>query len=134
PPSLDYISGPEEPQTPPAPQDEDVHEPMFIQPYDPDFVPKPIYPEEQSLSYHHPPLTLLPVELGLPFDFRYEVEESSTARPIRGQRIEDTWIDPVETVPEISPMTMGEVNTGVTELAELHEHDTQDLYALLEDA
>ncbi|GJW84977.1 hypothetical protein Tco_0158122 [Tanacetum coccineum] len=31
-------------------------------------------------------------------------------------------------------MIMGEVNTRVTELAELHEHDTQDLYALLEDA
>ncbi|GJV84605.1 reverse transcriptase domain-containing protein [Tanacetum coccineum] len=31
-------------------------------------------------------------------------------------------------------MTIGEVNTRVTELAELHEHDTQDLYALLEDA
>nr|GEY28042.1 hypothetical protein [Tanacetum cinerariifolium] len=31
-------------------------------------------------------------------------------------------------------MTIGEVNTRVTKLAELHEHDTQDLYALLEDA
>ncbi|GKD24997.1 hypothetical protein Tco_1231211 [Tanacetum coccineum] len=31
-------------------------------------------------------------------------------------------------------MTVEEVNTRVTELAELHEHDTQDLYALLEDA
>ncbi|GKC80540.1 hypothetical protein Tco_1131314 [Tanacetum coccineum] len=31
-------------------------------------------------------------------------------------------------------MTMGEVNTRVTELAELHEHDTQNLYALQEDA
>ncbi|GJW05744.1 hypothetical protein Tco_1568167 [Tanacetum coccineum] len=31
-------------------------------------------------------------------------------------------------------MTVGEVNTRVIELAELHEHDTQDLYALLEDA
>ncbi|GKD69667.1 hypothetical protein Tco_1323757 [Tanacetum coccineum] len=31
-------------------------------------------------------------------------------------------------------MTVGEVNTRVTELVELHEHDTQDLYALLEDA
>ncbi|GJU15079.1 putative reverse transcriptase domain-containing protein [Tanacetum coccineum] len=39
-----------------------------------------------------------------------------------------------EAVPEIAPMTMGEVNTRVIELAELHEHDTQDLYALLEDA
>ncbi|GKE01488.1 hypothetical protein Tco_1389471 [Tanacetum coccineum] len=31
-------------------------------------------------------------------------------------------------------MTMGEVNTRVTELTELHERDIQDLYALLEDA
>ncbi|GJS20182.1 hypothetical protein Tco_0448814 [Tanacetum coccineum] len=48
--------------------------------------------------------------------------------------IRDTWVDPAEAVPEIIPMTVGEVNTRVTELAELHEHDTQDLYALLEDA
>ncbi|GKB58263.1 hypothetical protein Tco_0914449 [Tanacetum coccineum] len=43
---------------------------------------------------------------------RYEVGESSTARPIgvRG------------------------IDYGVTELAELYEHDMQDLYALLEDA
>ncbi|GJW34599.1 hypothetical protein Tco_0054631 [Tanacetum coccineum] len=89
---------------------------------------------------------------------RYEVGESSTARPtgdrgvdygfvstldaeerrrrIRevGYGIRDTWVDPAEAVPEIAPMTVGEVNTRVTELAELHEHDTQDLYALLEDA
>ncbi|GJU16536.1 hypothetical protein Tco_1144502 [Tanacetum coccineum] len=89
---------------------------------------------------------------------RYEVGESSTARPTggrgvdygfvstldaeerrRGSRevgygIRDTWVDPAEAVPEIAPMTVGEVNTRVTELAELHEHDTQDLYALLEDA
>ncbi|GJS47839.1 hypothetical protein Tco_0597960 [Tanacetum coccineum] len=32
------------------------------------------------------------------------------------------------------PNDVGEVNTRVTELAELHERDTQDLYALLEDA
>ncbi|GKG47523.1 hypothetical protein Tco_0507008, partial [Tanacetum coccineum] len=46
----------------------------------------------------------------------------------------DTWVDSAEAVPEIEPMTVKEVNTRVTELAELHEHDTQDLYALLEDA
>ncbi|GJX85667.1 putative reverse transcriptase domain-containing protein [Tanacetum coccineum] len=34
----------------------------------------------------------------------------------------------------MAPMTVGEVNTRVVELAELHEHNTQDLYALLEDA
>ncbi|GKE71830.1 hypothetical protein Tco_1529902, partial [Tanacetum coccineum] len=89
---------------------------------------------------------------------RYEVGESSTARPTRGRGIDygfvntvdaearrrgirevgygirDTWVDPAETVPEIAPMTVGEVNTKVTELAELDEHDTQDLYALLKDA
>ncbi|GKE39787.1 hypothetical protein Tco_1463192 [Tanacetum coccineum] len=51
-----------------------------------------------------------------------------------GYGIRDTWVDPAEAVPEITPMTVGEVNTRVTELAKLHEHDTQDLYALLEDA
>ncbi|GJX65604.1 hypothetical protein Tco_0299947 [Tanacetum coccineum] len=89
---------------------------------------------------------------------RYEVGESSTARPTRGRGIDygfvttvdakargqgisevgygirNTWVDPAEAVPEIAPVTVGEVNTRVTELAELHEHDTQDLYALLEDA
>ncbi|GKE61948.1 putative reverse transcriptase domain-containing protein, partial [Tanacetum coccineum] len=89
---------------------------------------------------------------------RYKVGESSTARPTRGRGIDygfvstvdaeerrqgirdvgygirDTWVDPAEVVPEIAPMIVGEVNTRVTELAKLHEHNTQDLYALLEDA
>nr|GEW44271.1 hypothetical protein [Tanacetum cinerariifolium] len=344
-------------QTPPVPQDEDEHEPMFIQPHVPDYVPKPMYPEyipleyehvlpaeektlppvvsptvespeyvtesnpeedleeyeddesedgpvdypmdggddrddddvdlfgddannkdeeeeehlaltdsgvvvpaielvahlrEQSLLYHHPLLTLLPLKPGLQFGFRlpysfhqrcttpsahsspppvpspllpssgcptqiqtlrmastqalidvvtvalpspplplplyipppvdrrddipetkmpprkrsclfglcskYEIGESSTARPTEGRGIDyrfvstldaearrqginkvgygirDTWVNLTEAVPEIAPMTLGEVNTKVTELAELHEHDTQDLYALLEDS
>ncbi|GKD67191.1 hypothetical protein Tco_1309299, partial [Tanacetum coccineum] len=90
--------------------------------------------------------------------FRYEVGESSTARPTRDRGVDygfvstvdaearcqgisevrygirDTWVDPAEAVLEIAPMALREVNTRVTELAELHEHDTQDLYALLEDA
>ncbi|GKD69051.1 hypothetical protein Tco_1323141, partial [Tanacetum coccineum] len=41
---------------------------------------------------------------------------------------------PADAVPKIAPTTVGEVNTRVIELAELHKHDTQDLYALLEDA
>ncbi|GKD61019.1 hypothetical protein Tco_1298528 [Tanacetum coccineum] len=89
---------------------------------------------------------------------RYKVGKSSTASPTGdrgtnygfvsivdakprrqgnnevGYGIRDTWVDPAEEVPEIAPMTLGEVNTRVTELAELHEHDTHDLYALLEDA
>nr|GEV87999.1 hypothetical protein [Tanacetum cinerariifolium] len=51
-----------------------------------------------------------------------------------GHGIRDTWVDPTEAVPEIVPMTLGDVNTRVTDLAEINEHDTQDLYALLEDA
>ncbi|GKD97450.1 hypothetical protein Tco_1381347, partial [Tanacetum coccineum] len=62
---------------------------------------------------------------------RYKVEESSTARPTGGRGIDYGF---VKAVPEIKHMTLGEVNTRVTELAELHKHDTQDLYALLEDA
>ncbi|GKE99530.1 hypothetical protein Tco_0022881, partial [Tanacetum coccineum] len=89
---------------------------------------------------------------------RYEVKESSTSRPTGGQGIDyrffstvdvearrkgisevgygirDTWVDQVEAAPEIAPMTLEEVNTRVTELAELHDHDTHDLYVLLEDA
>nr|GEX17910.1 hypothetical protein [Tanacetum cinerariifolium] len=53
PPSPDYISGLKEPQTPPAPHDEDEHEPMFIQPHDPDFMPEPIYPEYIPLEDEH---------------------------------------------------------------------------------
>nr|GEX00994.1 hypothetical protein [Tanacetum cinerariifolium] len=58
PPSPDYIPGPEEPQTPPAPLDEDEHELMFIQPHDLDFVPEPIYPEYIPLEDEH----ILPTE------------------------------------------------------------------------
>nr|GFC09035.1 hypothetical protein [Tanacetum cinerariifolium] len=46
----------------------------------------------------------------------------------------DSAVDPTETVLEIAPMTVGEVNTRVIELEELHEHDTLDLHAILEDA
>nr|GEU57692.1 hypothetical protein [Tanacetum cinerariifolium] len=58
PPSPEYIPGPEEPLTPPAPHDEDEHDPMFIQPHDPDFVPEPIYPEYIPLEDEH----ILPAE------------------------------------------------------------------------
>nr|GEV72714.1 reverse transcriptase domain-containing protein [Tanacetum cinerariifolium] len=87
-------------------------------------------------------------------DSRYEVGESSTrgrgvdngfADTVEaemrhqgigevGYGIGDSWIDPAEAVPEMAPTTLEKVNTRVTELAELHEHDTHDLYALLEDA
>ncbi|GKF14397.1 hypothetical protein Tco_0055859, partial [Tanacetum coccineum] len=53
PPSPDYIPGPEDPQTPLVPQDEDEREPMFIQAHDPDYVPEPIYPEYIPLEDEH---------------------------------------------------------------------------------
>ncbi|GKC81620.1 hypothetical protein Tco_1137337 [Tanacetum coccineum] len=53
PPSLDYIPGPEDPQTPLVPQDEDEREPMFVQAHDPDYVPEPIYPEYILLEDEH---------------------------------------------------------------------------------
>ncbi|GKC15278.1 hypothetical protein Tco_1012060 [Tanacetum coccineum] len=53
PPSPDYIPGPEDPQTPPVPQDEDKRETMFVQAHDPDYVPEPIYPEYIPLEDEH---------------------------------------------------------------------------------
>ncbi|GJR94301.1 hypothetical protein Tco_0266475 [Tanacetum coccineum] len=53
PPSPDYIPGPEDPQTPPVPQDEEEREPMFVQAHGPDYVPEPIYPEYMPLEDNH---------------------------------------------------------------------------------
>ncbi|GJV05758.1 hypothetical protein Tco_1343414 [Tanacetum coccineum] len=73
---------------------------------------------------------------GIDYGFVSTLDAEERRQGIRdvGYGIRGTWVDPAEAVPEITPMTVGEVNTRVTELAELHEHDTQDLYALLEDA
>ncbi|GJZ14159.1 hypothetical protein Tco_0549389 [Tanacetum coccineum] len=70
---------------------------------------------------------------------RYEIGESSTARPTKGRGIDygfvstvdveersqgirdvgygirDTWVDPAEAVPEIAPMTMGEETVWMVE-------------------
>ncbi|GKF03285.1 hypothetical protein Tco_0030208, partial [Tanacetum coccineum] len=90
---------------------------------------------------------------------RYEVGESLTAapRPSRGHRadygfigttdvevkrrraeevgygIRDVWVDPTEAVEEVAPMTLEGVNARVTELAAVQKHDTQDVYAMIED-
>ncbi|GJY30194.1 putative reverse transcriptase domain-containing protein [Tanacetum coccineum] len=119
------------------------------------YIPPPVDRRDDIPESEQPPRKRLYLST---LGSRYEVGESSTARPTRGQGIDygfvstvdaeerrqgirdvrygirGTWVDPAEAVPEIAPMTVGEVNTRVTELAELHEHDTQDLYALLEDA
>ncbi|GJT62642.1 ribonuclease H-like domain-containing protein [Tanacetum coccineum] len=68
---------------------------------------------------------------------KYEIGESSTTRqprPIGGRGIDYGFVSTVDA--EARRQGMSEVGYGirVTELAELHEHDTQDLYTLLEDA
>nr|GEY93982.1 hypothetical protein [Tanacetum cinerariifolium] len=72
---------------------------------------------------------------GVDYGFADTVETEIRHRGIGevGYGIRDTWIDPTEAVPEMAPTTLEGVDTRVTELAKLHEHDTQDLYALLED-
>nr|GEX41211.1 hypothetical protein [Tanacetum cinerariifolium] len=73
---------------------------------------------------------------GVDYRFVDTVEAETRHRGIGevGYGIRDTWIDPAEVVPEMAPTTLEKFSTRVTELAELHEHDTLDLYALLEDA
>ncbi|GKF29690.1 hypothetical protein Tco_0096032, partial [Tanacetum coccineum] len=119
------------------------------------YIPPPVDRRDYFLESELPPCKRLCLST---LGSKYEIGESSTVRPTRDQRVDygfvstvdaevkqqgisevgygirDTWVDPIEAVPEIAPMNVGEVNTRVTELAELHEHDTQDLYALLEDA
>ncbi|GKE38214.1 hypothetical protein Tco_1461619, partial [Tanacetum coccineum] len=119
------------------------------------YIPPPVDRRDNISESEQPPRKRLYLST---LGSRYEVRESFTARPTRGQGIDygfvstvdaeekrqgirdvgygirGTWVDPAEAVLEIAPMTVGDVNTRVTELAELHEHDTQDLYALLEDA
>ncbi|GJS63231.1 hypothetical protein Tco_0677795 [Tanacetum coccineum] len=96
-------------------------------------IPPPVYRRDDILDSEMPLRKKLCLST---LGSRYEIGESSTARPTRGRGADygDTWVDPIETVPEVAPMTLGEVNTRVAEIAELHERDTQDLYALLEDA
>nr|GEU61643.1 putative reverse transcriptase domain-containing protein [Tanacetum cinerariifolium] len=83
PPSPDYIPGPEEPQTPLVPYDEDEREPMFIQPHDHDYVSEPIYPEyipledEQVLPAEEQPLptVVLPTAKSLGYVVESDPEE-----------------------------------------------------------
>ncbi|GJS86765.1 hypothetical protein Tco_0769401 [Tanacetum coccineum] len=48
-----------------------------------------------------------------------------------GHKIRDTWVDPAKAVPEIAPMTVGEVNTRVTAQHQVHETRFQMQHAEL---
>ncbi|GKC72641.1 hypothetical protein Tco_1118524, partial [Tanacetum coccineum] len=89
---------------------------------------------------------------------RYEIRESSTARPVRGRGIDygfvstvdaearrqgnskvgygirDTWVDPTEAVPEIAPMTVGEdAHDGRTRISQRLAMDSQRVDLLMGD-
>ncbi|GJW09368.1 hypothetical protein Tco_1575195 [Tanacetum coccineum] len=92
------------------------------------FIPPPVDRKEDIPEVKLPPRKRLC--LTAPTS-RYEVGESSTAspRPTRGHRV-----DPREAVEEVAPTTLEGVNTRVTKLAAVQEQDTQDIYAMIEDA
>nr|GEV52421.1 putative reverse transcriptase domain-containing protein [Tanacetum cinerariifolium] len=93
----------------------------------PSLYPPPVDRRDDIPKFEQPPHRRLCLST---LGSKYKVGESST----KGYGIKDTWVDPTEAVPEMAPTTLEGINTRVTELAKLHEHDTQDLYALLEDA
>ncbi|GKC33912.1 hypothetical protein Tco_1046296, partial [Tanacetum coccineum] len=112
------------------------------------YIPPPVDHKDEIPKSEQPPRRRLCLST---LGSRYEVGESSTASPTRGrginygvismvdteerrQEIRDVGYGIRDTSVDPAPMTLGEVNTRVTELAKLHEHDTHDLYALLEDA
>ncbi|GKF49852.1 hypothetical protein Tco_0143103, partial [Tanacetum coccineum] len=84
-----------------------------------------------------PGITLPPRKrLGIDLGPRYEIGESSAAaatRPIGGCRADYRFVDPREAIEEVAPMTLGGVNTRVTELTAVQEQDTQNIYAVIED-
>ncbi|GJX35647.1 putative ribonuclease H-like domain-containing protein [Tanacetum coccineum] len=92
------------------------------------YIPPPVDHRDDIPESEQPPRKRLCLST---LGSRYEIGEG--IRDV-GYGIRDTWVDPAEAVPEIAPMTVEKVNTRVTKLAELYEHDTQDLYALLKDA
>ncbi|GKE57203.1 hypothetical protein Tco_1496388 [Tanacetum coccineum] len=91
------------------------------------YIPPPIDRRDDIPESEQPPCKRLFLST---LGSRYEVGESSTTRPTRGRGIDYGFFSTVDA--EARRQGISEV--GVTELAELHERDTQDLYALLEDA
>ncbi|GKC35416.1 hypothetical protein Tco_1047800 [Tanacetum coccineum] len=104
-----------------------------------------------SLALPLSPLPPLPASLFIlpPVDRREDILEAElpprkrlclTALTSRCQRAEevgygirDVWVDLTEAVEEVASTTLEGVNARVTELAVVQEHDTQDVYAMIED-
>ncbi|GJY73664.1 hypothetical protein Tco_0478095 [Tanacetum coccineum] len=88
------------------------------------YIPLPVDHKDEILESEQPPRKRLCLST---LGSRYEIGESSAARPTKGRGIDYGFVSTVDAE---------ERRQGIrdVELAELHEHDTQDLYALLEDA
>ncbi|GJX39987.1 hypothetical protein Tco_0254977 [Tanacetum coccineum] len=97
------------------------------------FIPPPVDRREDIPEDELPPCKRLCLTAPI---LRYEVGESSAARPTRGHRADyrDVWVDSTETVKEIALTTLEGVNARVTELAEVHEEDTHAIYVVIKDA
>ncbi|GJZ44993.1 putative reverse transcriptase domain-containing protein [Tanacetum coccineum] len=99
-------------------------------------VDEPVFPPERTEPViPSPPLPPLPPFLYIPppVDRRDDIPESEQPPRKRcwGTGLGTPWVDPAEAVLEIAPMTGGEVNTRITELAELHERHNTGLVCLL---
>ncbi|GJY59746.1 reverse transcriptase domain-containing protein [Tanacetum coccineum] len=92
------------------------------------YIPPPIEHRDDILESKQPPRKRLCLST---LGSRYEIRENSTARPTRGRGIDYGFVNTI--VAEERRQGIRDI-VWVTKLAELHEHDTQDLYALLEDA
>nr|GEV67823.1 hypothetical protein [Tanacetum cinerariifolium] len=104
-------------------------------------------PSPTSPPTHHPlPSPLLPPPVGCREDIpkadipprkRLCLTAPTSRRHVPrevGYGITDTWDELVDAIQEGAPTTLERVNARVTELAETHKRDTQDLYAHLENA
>ncbi|GJS05769.1 hypothetical protein Tco_0322277 [Tanacetum coccineum] len=91
------------------------------------YIPPPVDHRDDVPESELPPRKRLCLST---LDSKYETEESSTARPTGGRGVDYGFVSTVDA--EARRLGISEV--GVTEIAELHKHDTQDLYTLLEDA
>nr|GEZ63995.1 hypothetical protein [Tanacetum cinerariifolium] len=108
------------------------------------YLPPPV---PTSLPLPSPPLPPLPSSLFIPLpvdrkedipEVEYHLIRDAKTRRQRakevGYSIRDVWVDPTKAVEEVALTTLEGVNVRVTKLPEVHEEDTEDIYAMIKDA
>ncbi|GJY11775.1 hypothetical protein Tco_0381084 [Tanacetum coccineum] len=136
--------------TPPSPPACRTTARIYIQPKAP--IPFPLEEEVERLLALPPPLPSPLISLSPPsaeerlarpagghgIDYGFIGTLDAETRRQRaeevGYGIRDTWVNPREATEEIALVALEGVNTRVTELAAVQEQDTQDIYAVIEDA